>query len=259
MASDPRMSINEFEKRMGVTGKVAAKCESHGSYIAVIRGENPPTKCPTCAKVETAEREYQAEMQQFLIRYLPRAGIPERFASKTLVNYEARTREQQLALAVCVKFVDEFAENLRAGRCMLMLGKVGTGKTHLAVGIANRLLRRDMVPVMYRTAGGIMTDIRGTYDGGEGSEFEILKSLRLPKLLIIDEVGATKPSDFEQATLFRVINARYEANLPTIVISNLDVTELPAVMGERSFDRLRENGGIAVKFEWASERGIRHA
>jgi DNA replication protein DnaC len=111
---------------------------------------------------------------------------------------------------------------------------------------------------MYRTAGGIMTDIRGTYDGGEGSEFEILRSLRIPKLLIIDEVGATKATDFEQATLFRIINARYEANLPTIVVSNLDVTELPAVMGERSFDRLRENGGIAIKFEWASARGARH-
>ncbi|RMP16060.1 hypothetical protein ALQ26_03708 [Pseudomonas amygdali pv. lachrymans] len=72
-------------------------------------------------------------------------------------------------------------------------------------------------------------------------------------------MGATKPTEFELATLFAVINGRYEEQLPTIVISNIDAKELGAVLGDRSVDRLREGRGIGLVFEGASERSKRRA
>ncbi len=110
----------------------------------------------------------------------------------------------------------------------------------------------------YRTLGGILQAIRATFDGGSGqSEGSILDALIRPSLLVLDEVGASKeaPSDFELSRLFSIINGRYERMLPTIVISNLGAKELPAAMGERSADRLREGGGIVLPFDWASHRG----
>ncbi len=110
----------------------------------------------------------------------------------------------------------------------------------------------------YRTLGGILHAIRATFDGSSGqSEGSILDALIKPTLLVLDEVGVSKetPSDFELTRLFAIINGRYERMLPTIVISNLGVKELPAAMGERSADRLREGGVIVLPFTWDSHRG----
>ena len=85
-------------------------------------------------------------------------------------------------------------------------------------------------------------------------EAQAFAALVTPHLLVIDEVGATKPTEFELATLFNVINGRYEQQKPTVIITNLKPSELAEAIGERCVDRLREGGGIAVKFEWASAR-----
>ncbi|MNH28587.1 DNA replication protein DnaC [compost metagenome] len=119
-------------------------------------------------------------------------------------------------------------------------------------------MANSMHTAAYRTLGVILQSIRATFDGGSGqTEGSILDALVRPALLVLDEVGASKeaPSDFELSRLFSIINGRYERMLPTIVISNLDVRELPAAMGERSADRLREGGVIVLPFNWESQRG----
>ena len=73
-------------------------------------------------------------------------------------------------------------------------------------------------------------------------------------LLIIDEVGVQRGSDFEKETFFDVINERYENMRPTIILSNLTIEEIKVFLGERVFDRLRENGGKAFLLDWPSYR-----
>ncbi|ENA37451.1 hypothetical protein HMPREF1487_04369 [Pseudomonas sp. HPB0071] len=251
------LSINEFEKRFGVIGKQPAKCEQHGDFIQVLRRDHEPSGCPVCAEAKREEEQYQLRLEAFVGRHMPRAGIPRRFAGKSFDTYESKNAKQRRALEICCNYVDDFRNHAKAGRCLLLLGNVGTGKTHLACAIADFLIRHRMVSAMYRTVGDIMVTIRSTYDGGEGSEHDILRELSGCGLLVLDEVGATKPTEFEHATLFKIINARYERCLPTIVISNLGATDLSTALGERCVDRLRENGGIAVSFDWASKRGER--
>ena len=141
---------------------------------------------------------------------------------------------------------------------MVLLGKPGTGKTHLGAGMANDLMRSTSHSAVYRTVGSILQAIRATYDrSSEATEASILASLIEPSLLVLDEVGVSKeqPSDFELTTLFAIINGRYELVKPTVVISNLGPEQLPVAMGERCVDRLREGGMIVVPFEWESHRG----
>ncbi len=141
-----------------------------------------------------------------------------------------------------------------------MTGTPGTGKTHLAAAIAGHVIASHNATAVYRTVGGLLQFIKGSYGPqAEYTEAEAFASLVEPSLLIIDEVGATKPTEFELATLFAVINGRYEAQLPTIVISNIDAKELGAVLGDRSVDRLREGRGIGLVFEGASARISRRA
>lgn len=248
------LNINEFEKRFGVIAKQPAKCEQHGDYIQVIRKDQEPSGCPVCREEARKDEERAKKQFEFMYRHQSVAGIPKRYQNKGFSDYEVRNDGQQQALEQCCDYVDNFYEHARVGRCLLMLGKVGTGKTHLATAIANTLMKDHMVTAVYRTVGGIISGIRGTYDGAEGSEHEIIRLLTHCRLLILDEVGATKATEFEQSILFKIINGRYEQCLPTVVISNLAAKDLPAMLGERCVDRLRENGGIAVTFDWGSAR-----
>ncbi|WP_429373734.1 ATP-binding protein [Pseudomonas sp. 18173] len=113
-----------------------------------------------------------------------------------------------------------------------------------------------MVKAIYRTVGTLIGEIRATFNDRSGeSEEHILREVIGADLLVLDEVGATKQSEFELATLFSIINGRYEQCRPTIIVSNLSPIELNDAIGARCVDRIRENGCIGVAFEWESQRG----
>jgi DNA replication protein DnaC len=76
-----------------------------------------------------------------------------------------------------------------------------------------------------------------------------------PDLLILDEVGVQFGSDTEKLLLFDVLNERYEQRKPTLLLSNLALDGVKAFLGERIYDRLREDGAEAVVFDWDSWRG----
>lgn len=265
MTSKPvNLSIDPLEVRFGVLEKKLATCGEHGDYVAIVSKHRPTQSgCPSCA--EAAQRAADAAEQDAIAAKfaadslkakLGNALIPKRFAEKTFAQYMAKTQGQQKALATCHEYAENFAAHYRAGRCMLLLGKPGTGKTHLASAIAWHVMTQSSATAVYRTVGGILQYIKGSYDGrATYTEADAFSSLIKPNLLIIDEVGATKPTEFEQATLFAIINGRYEEQRPTVVVSNLMPAELAPVLGERSIDRLREGGGIALVFDWKSVRG----
>ena len=244
-----------------------AECETHGHYdqkVFPVLGKELKSGCPECGRIirEKADAAELAnkvmELRMSMERKLGAALIPKRFASKTLDGYVATTAGQRKALATCRRYAAEFAQIAETGRCLLLLGKPGTGKTHLSVAIANEIMAKSSATAVYRTIGSVLQAIRATYDRtSDQSESQILSSLISPSLLILDEIGVSKekPSDFELTTLFAIINGRYEQLRPTVIVSNLDGQSLPAAIGERCIDRLREGGVIVIPFEWESQRG----
>ncbi|SFU97925.1 ATP-binding protein [Pseudomonas sp. OV546] len=244
-----------------------ADCEKHGKFdqkVTVILGRELKGGCPECLRVIAAEREASAKAEESyqlrlsLARKLGDALIPKRFLSRTLDNYHEEHEGQRRALKFCRHYVATFDQIRDAGRCMVLIGKPGTGKTHLGVAMANELLHKSSRTAVYRTFGAVLQAIRSTYDkSSDRTEGSILASLISPDLLVLDEIGVSKeqPSDFELTTLFAIINGRYEREAPTVIISNLKADELGRAMGDRCVDRLREGGLIVVPFDWESQRG----
>lgn len=83
----------------------------------------------------------------------------------------------------------------------------------------------------------------------------MLNQFRNTDLLVLDELGVQFKTEGEQLHLFDIINGRYLDVKPTVLITNLQPSDLRGLLGDRSFDRLLENGGRMFRFEGPSRRG----
>jgi DNA replication protein DnaC len=188
---------------------------------------------------------------------LGRAAIPDKFADRTLGSYMPENDGQVRALARARQYADNFDEVLLHGTCFVFCGKKGTGKTHLAIGIAHQIMAAGRSALFMSVARAIRS-IKETYDKTSNkTEAQAYRDLVEPDLLILDEAGIGFGSDYEKNVLLEIINGRYETSRPTIMTSNLAAPALEVAIGERSFDRLREGGGKLVVFDWESYRSRR--
>lgn len=264
-AAKNHLAKNHFEiPVLGGGAKEAHTCATHGAFTSTyLRGPKIWTGCPTCSRMK-AEQEDRKEREKAKAEASQRrwherigfSGIPERFQDRTLESFVADTERQHSALAFAKAYADDFARIRRTGRSAIFSGKPGTGKTHLACGIALHAMKEHGARVLFMTVQRALRSIKNTYaKGSEVSESEAIDRLVAPDLLILDEVGVQFGSDFERNTLFDVLNERYEKRKPTIFLSNLTKDELAAFLGERVMDRLREDGGTVISFTWDSHRG----
>jgi DNA replication protein DnaC len=178
-----------------------------------------------------------------------------RFQDRTLDRFVVTHVAQERALCFARAYVAQFDQVLTTGRSAIFVGKPGTGKTHLAAGIGLALMARHY-HVLFLTVLRALRLVKDTWSrGSEWTESEVVARLARPDLLILDEIGMQFGSRTEENILFDVLNERYESRRPTLLISNLVVDEVRDVMGERIWDRLREDGGDIVTFDWVSYRG----
>lgn len=246
---------------------VDANCETHGHYrakqIPTILGHKPITMaCPTCSEERSAQQErsrIESDARQKAMKVsilFDRAGIPKRFADRTLENYQATTVAQKRAVHIADRFVDSFGDGLVAGASLVLAGKPGTGKTHLACGIGAALMEQTR-SVLFMTVLQALRHVKDTYRrDSDRTETDAIKDMLRPDLLILDEIGAQGGTEHEKMLMFEIINERYQQCRSTILISNLTGEELTEFLGDRVMDRFRESGAV-VAFDWESHRGKR--
>ncbi|MEV7085902.1 ATP-binding protein [Streptomyces sp. NPDC093085] len=142
------------------------------------------------------------------------------------------------------------------GPSLLMAGVVGAGKTYQAYGAVRRLVQGG-VGVRWRatTAADLYADLRPR-PGGD-SERELAAVSRCP-LLIIDDLGAAKASEWVEEVTYRLINRRYNHMRPTLITTNLRISDLRAHIGDRVASRLAQMT-TRVEFEPVDRRRHRTA
>lgn len=237
-----------------------SQCNQHGEFISKNIFREVWTKCPQCAAERQATEQREAEERASAERVrvwqkrLGEAGIPERFHSRTLANYKAENEGQRNALAFAQVYAEQFEAAHQTGRGAIFCGKPGTGKTHLAVGIGLRVMELNK-SALFTTVQRMVRRIKDSWrkDGSESESF-VIKLMVYPDLLILDEIGVQFGTEFEKNLLFDILNERYEKRRPTLLLSNLTVSEVRAFLGERIYDRLKEDGGKCVPFSWSSYR-----
>ena len=253
-------------------GTRSIHCDTHGNvevgYRFVSKGDGlfdfELKGCGLCAtekantekseqeRIEKAERD----SKQLEIA-IGRANIPIRFQTRTLDSFIPTCDAAIKAHKAAQSYAQNFDEHCKNGQGLNFVGGVGTGKTHLAVGIALEAIKQGYTPLFISVFGAIRHIKDAWRRDSDRSETEALNDLITPDLLILDEVGVQFSSDTERLIIFDVLNRRYEDLRPTIIISNLMMDEISKVIGERVVDRLRECNK-AYWFNWGSYRGKRN-
>jgi DNA replication protein DnaC len=182
--------------------------------------------------------------------------VTKRFEHATFETYHAENAKQRAVLELVLGYAENFRDHFKAGRSLLMVGRPGTGKTHLGFAILRQLMgASDKFTGRLVSVAELFRTVKSTWTrGSKKTEAQAIGEFLSPFLLIIDEVGVQFDSQTESNLFYEVINGRYQAMLPTVVISNLSRNELIEVIGARSFDRMRENGGLLATFDWESHR-----
>ena len=180
--------------------------------------------------------------------------IPPRFLPKTFGNFETKEQWQKEAKKRVQALAVNFPETLNNGVCLTLLGTPGTGKTHLACAYANAVISQGYT-ALFASVSKVIRAIRSSWGTfSTGSEDSAYSNFVDVDLLILDEVGVQAGSENEQQIIFNIINERYNAVKPTVIISNKDREGVKKYLGERVWDRLKENGGICLNFNAGSYR-----
>ena len=246
--------------------KGQAVCEQHGEYerSEIMYGPLGTiwTPCPSCEAAEKEKRDMQAtEEHAKMMRdhklniLLSKSGVPRKFKGKTFNGYRPMCAKAMARLTEVVDYAALLVDNPQQPQSLIMIGKVGTGKTHLACAMIEYVIRQTLKQCQYVAFSEVVRRVKSSWrNGSEESEQDIYDSLASPYLLVIDEVGMQRFTDFERTVAYEVINARYIAENPTVMVSNLAAKDLKPTIGDRAIDRLRENGGQALLFDWESYR-----
>ena len=174
-------------------------------------------------------------------KLLEAARIPRRYADCSLSNYHpaGNNGSQLRAFNYAYRLVAEYPA---VDRGLLFTGTVGVGKTHLATAILRGLIEKG-VPCLFYEFGALLKEIQDAYNPvSQTSELKVLAPVYEAEVLVLDELGASKPTDWVRDTMTQIINSRYNDNKLTIFTTNYpDVRRTPAAetLEDRIGTRLR--------------------
>lgn len=230
---------------------VCGKCKKHRQTFVMASDPTPdepdrkrPVKVTTqcdCDKRRELEEKKAAENKAAMERVnrLKDASLMgERFQRARFENFQI-TQYNERNLKLCRRYAERFDEMVAKKQSLLFWGNVGTGKSFAAACIANYLLDRG-VPVMMTSFVKLLSLIQN----GDEKDADIISRLNSAKLVIFDDLGAERNTDYALEKIYNIIDSRYQRELPIIFTTNLTITEMKNETDnryKRIYDRVFEN------------------
>ena len=191
-----------------------------------------------------AERRYQEEqmLQQDkdmrAMEALKRQSLMDERLRDVSFDSFRKTNDNAYNLKLCLRYANHFDEMLAKNQGLLFYGGVGTGKTFAAACIANHLLNQR-IPVIMTSFVKLLESMQGFSE----DDSALIAHLNRAKLLIIDDLGAERSTDYALEKVYDIVDSRYRAKLPIILTTNLSMTELKEstdIRYTRIYDRIFE-------------------
>lgn len=213
-----RRAEHERAERQRIAEERRARCpECGGDGFVDVRQDGEVRYRPCICEYGIAQNVRWADDAEI---------VPKRFRGARLDQVPASVRER-------------LAGPLQDGEGFMIHGSVGTGKTYIAAALVYDLLRT--VPhnrIMFATMPDVLDRIRATYNGGERDDV-LQRALSVP-VLVLDDLGTEKVTDWVREKVYQIINRRYNEQLTTICTTNLAPSGLARHIGERTVSRLME-------------------
>ena len=187
--------------RSSAEGDVCPKC--FGTGMEVIKGKGArPCGC--------RQRKTHSS-------HLEKARLPRRYADCHFNTYKPQNPSQERAFKLASLLAMEFPA---VDQGLLLMGTVGVGKTHLAVSILKGLTERGF-SCLFCEFGSLLKRIQDSYNANtKTSELAVLSPVLNADVLVLDELGASKPTDWVRDTMAHIINSRYNDERLTIFTTN---------------------------------------
>lgn len=191
-----------------------------------------------------AERRYQEEqmLQQDkdmrTMEALKRQSLMDERLRDVSFDSFRKTNDNAYNLKLCLRYANHFDEMLAKNQGLLFYGGAGTGKTFAAACIANKLLNQR-IPVIMTSFVKLLESMQGFSE----DDSALIARLNRAKLLIIDDLGAERSTDYALEKVYDIVDSRYRAKLPIILTTNLSMTELKEstdIRYTRIYDRIFE-------------------
>lgn len=206
-----------------------------------------PEPCPLCfgtgleVVAGKGARRCRCRAEERRAKLFEAARIPPRYERCSLANYQVAPGNgtQLQAFNYAFKLADEYPA---VDRGLLFMGPVGTGKTHLSTAILRGLIEKG-IPCLFYEFGALLKEIQNSYNPvSQTSELKVIAPVYETEVLVLDELGAVKPTDWVRDTMTQIIGTRYNDRRLTIFTTNyLDVRRTPAeeTLEDRIGARLR--------------------
>lgn len=188
------------------------------------------------ARREEERRRIEAEKELQRIKRMKSELVQDKnLHNWTFANDDGKNPKMKAARTYVEKWKQMYEENIG----LLLYGDVGTGKTYFAACIANELIDKG-VPVLVTNFSRLVNQLSGFND----DKNEFLNSLNLYKLLIIDDLGVERQSEFVMEQVYNIIDSRYKNGQPMIITTNRPIQEIKEAKDmnyKRIYDRILEN------------------
>ena len=217
-----------------------SKCHTPRQKRIEVSGKTIEPRCMCACQTEDYDRREQERKHREFLDIVAKnrsIGLPDSSLRKHTFENDLGYNPKQMRMAK--RYVQHWEELRKNATGLLLWGDVGTGKSFIAGCIANALLDKG-VPVIMTNFARLLNKLTDMYAGDRNAYIDSFK--RYP-LMIIDDLGVERNSEFAREQVFSVIDSRYRSELPMIVTTNLTLKELQHpedLSRSRIYDRVLE-------------------
>lgn len=201
--------------------------------------------------------ECTCRIQRRASQRLRRARIPERYAHCSLESFDTGFHGADRSLGMALMATRRFADGYpveTAGRGLLLTGSIGAGKTHLAVGLLRELIEQRGATGIFCDYRDLLKQIQNSYNPQVATtELQILRPVFDAEILVLDELGAVKPTDWVWDTVAHILNTRYNDKKTTLITTNY--ANQPSALAEpRPYSSARTHAENAAREQTLGDR-----